>query len=570
MTEKGKPLLRGAALAHPLIIGLLVVLSFALRIIGLDQPPMDFFIARQYHGALLARGFYEWLTIGTMSTLPPDGILEPPILELTASLSYLLTGGEHLWVPRLLSVLFWVAGGLFLYLIAKRLLSSNAAVFTVAFYLFVPYGVLASRAFMPDPLMVMLLLASVLAILRYHEEPSARRLIVAALASSLAVFIKPGICLFQLFGAFVSLAVYRRGAFFTKALFSPHLLLFGALSIVPTALYYLYGMFVTGFLRGQARTIVAPDYILEAFFWRGWLHMIEAVAGGAIVLLAALFGALLSRSGTLKALIVGLCGGYFLLGLVFTYHIHTHSYYSLQLIPVVALLLGSLWDAVGRWLARPDHSYYRQAAVLILCILAVAVGAVEHRKTVLDMAQRIRGENFQRQSVVQALTADYDARTAVYREIGEATDHSRRTLYVAPALGYPLLYHGRLDGAYWPATDDVQWWQSDEKIEQFWVGMLGMDEWPTRSGDDFGRREYFNAVRSSEAPPEYFIVIKDQMARQKLSWRGNWKEDELLVEITKDLPVAAKDNDYMVFDLRKNDARGFFEHRGYRPVVQPP
>ncbi len=96
MTEKGKPLLRGAALAHPLIIGLLVVLSFALRIIGLDQPPMDFFIARQYHGALLARGFYEWLTTGTMNTLPPDGILEPPILELTASLSYLLTGGEHL------------------------------------------------------------------------------------------------------------------------------------------------------------------------------------------------------------------------------------------------------------------------------------------------------------------------------------------------------------------------------------------------------------------------------------------------------------------------------------------
>lgn len=54
---------------------------------------------------------------------------------------------------------------------AKRLVSANAAAFSVFFYLFAPAILLASRAFMPDPLMVMLLAMSVFAILRYHEQP---------------------------------------------------------------------------------------------------------------------------------------------------------------------------------------------------------------------------------------------------------------------------------------------------------------------------------------------------------------------------------------------------------------
>ena len=74
----------------------------------------------------------------------------PPVLELVASFAYLVSGGEHLWIPRLLSALFWMVGGVFLCLLARRMVSPNAAVFSVAFYLLVPYGVFASRAVMPD------------------------------------------------------------------------------------------------------------------------------------------------------------------------------------------------------------------------------------------------------------------------------------------------------------------------------------------------------------------------------------------------------------------------------------
>src|ERR687889_2336178 len=148
-----------------LVLGVLFVAAFGLRLYGISQLPVEFNSIRQYHGALLARGFYEWLLSGDLKTVPPDGIIEPPILELVASFAYLISGGEHLWIPRLLSVLFWMVGGVFLYLIAKRIVSPNAAVFPVFFYLFVPYSVFASRAIMPDPLMIMGLVISIFTIL---------------------------------------------------------------------------------------------------------------------------------------------------------------------------------------------------------------------------------------------------------------------------------------------------------------------------------------------------------------------------------------------------------------------
>src|SRR5919199_504013 len=225
------------------ILGILFVGAFCLRLYGLGQLPLGFNPPREYHGALLARGFYEWWLTGNLKTIPPDGIIEPPILEILTSVGYLIAGGEHLWIPQVFSALFWMVGGVFLYLIAKRIVSPNAAVFCLFFYLFVPYGVLASRAFMPDPLMIMLLMISVFTTLRYYEQPSRRRVLVAAVAASLAIFVKPGICLFQVFGVFVSLGVYRDGV--RRSLTSAHFLVFTVLSILPTA---LYGLWVTYFV----------------------------------------------------------------------------------------------------------------------------------------------------------------------------------------------------------------------------------------------------------------------------------------------------------------------------------
>jgi len=506
-------------LRRPLILGSLFVAALCLRLYGITQPPMEFFLVRQYHGALLARGFYEWLLSGELRTIPPDGIIEPPILEIFASLSYLISGGEYLWIPRLLSALFWMAGGVFLYLTAKKISSPNAAVLSVAFYLLVPYSVFASRAFMPDSLMVMLLMVAIFAILRYHESPSTRRLVIAAVASSLVTFVKPGICTFQVFGAFISLAVYRQGPW--RALMSRPLMVFAALSILPTGLYYLYGTVVAGFLHGETSSRkVMPELVLQPSFWDGWRFSVWLTVG-YVALAVALLGVLLSRKGFPRALLIGLWSGYLLFGLTFTFHISTHSYYSLQLIPLVALSLGPIADLVMRYLGQVGLRSYRAALVLGLSLSVLVLSVAEHRHEIEQVAYQKR---------LWPVNASF---VATYQEIGETVDHSYRTLIL---FGYPylggasygnaLMYHGRLLGHEWRQPDQVALPSAGRRAMTAEASL----------------RKY-----SRKYSPEYFII--------STAWWQAPQSSELRRFLIEHFSRIAWDRDYVVFDLTKKRPR---------------
>jgi hypothetical protein len=512
-----------------LALGIVFSAGFCLRLYRIGEPLFDFSSVRQYHSALLARGFYEWLLTGNLKTLPPDGVIEPPILELLASCTYVITGGEHLWIPRLMSASFWTLGGVFLYLIARKMVSPSGALFAAAFYLFDPAVVLPSRAFMPDPLMILLLVMSVYFIVRYHEQATTSNLMVAVVVSSLALLVKPGICLFQIYGAFFALMVYRRGLL--RSLASLHLYLFAVLSLLPVVLYYVYGTVIGGFLQGQVQGKVVPQYLLEGYFWRGWLEQIGSMVG-LVAFVGAVIGVLLLRPGLLRALLVGLWGGYLLFGLVFTYHIHTHGYYSLQLIPVVALSLGPVWDRAVGFIRRRDQQYYRRVVVVGLMVLAVVFAVVEQRTTIMGIVNQAEGsEPFPGRYMGSALIADYEARVKVYREIGEITGHSSRVIYSTPDFGYPLLFHGRIDGEYWPTPDMMGWWRSRGRTESHLDGATT-------------RRELFDDWYS-EISPEYFVVIKPE----------GWSHDRGLRRLLKQHHFAnvAKEKYYLVFDLRSGD-----------------
>ena len=504
--------------------------AFCLRLYRIGEPLFDFVPVRQYHSALLARGFYEWLLGGDLKTLPPDGVIEPPILEALASLSYLITGGEHLWIARLLSASFWMVGGVFLYLLARKITSAKAALFSVAFFLFDPAVVLPSRAFMPDPLMIMMLVVSVYTILVYHERPGTKRLMVAGAASSVALLVKPGICLFVIFGAFVVPMLYRKGLI--RTLGSVHLLVFGVLGLLPMGLYYVYGTVVGGFLQGQAQDKVVPRYLLESYFWRGWLQQIESMVG-LVVFLGAVLGVILLRPGLPRALMAGMWGGYFLFGLVFTYHIHTHDYYSLQFVPVVALSLGSLWDAVDRHTARPDRQYLRRIGLLGLIILVAVMTVVEQRSTIEGIANQAGGEKpFPGKYKGTALIADYKARAETYENIGDTVGHSSSTIFSAPDYGSPLRYHGRIEGEYWPTPGMLAWWRREGR------GSVLL-------GGASTRRELFDKWYSGVSP-EYFIVIRSE----------GWGEDRVLRRLLKRHFTEVKKNRYyLIFDLRHGDYR---------------
>ena len=85
--------------------------------------------------------------------MQPSG--EPPVMEWLACAAYLAGGRENITIPRAVAEIVWVMGAIPLSMIATRISSSCGALIGVALYLFLPYGIVASRNFQPDGLMTL-------------------------------------------------------------------------------------------------------------------------------------------------------------------------------------------------------------------------------------------------------------------------------------------------------------------------------------------------------------------------------------------------------------------------------
>src|SRR5512140_120756 len=178
------------------ILAVALLAGFGLRMINLKDPPLDFAGTRQLFSALKARGiYYQYVTNVPEATrrlaisLGDVGIVEPPVLENIVGQTYRLTG-EHLWIGRIYSSFFWVIAGLALFLLIREFASTSAAMIGTLFYLFVPFGVIASRAFMPDPLMVCLIIFSLWALFRWQNTSSWKWAIAFGILSGATLFVK--------------------------------------------------------------------------------------------------------------------------------------------------------------------------------------------------------------------------------------------------------------------------------------------------------------------------------------------------------------------------------------------
>lgn len=538
---------------------LMFVAAFGLRVWQVSEPYMGFHPARQYHSAIIARGLYfesnpsiaQWRREVAAVNMGQQSIIEPPIMEYVTAFAYRVGGGEHLWIPRALSAVFWLIGGVFLYLIARKMVSQVAAAFCVALYLLLPYVVPASTTFMPDPLMVMTLLVSIFTILRHHDKPSTPRLLTAAVVSAIAIFVKP-VCAFAIFGAFLALAVWGRGL--RKSLISPATIGFAVVSILPTVVYIIYGTVISDFLGGAEQGRFWPNLYSQPFFWREWLFLIGYVMGyfgfilaivGIVLtflrrlprsVLIALWGGYLAfliafvvtreprliyaatgyttlviafwgvalLQGWSRALMVGLWAGYLVFGLVFSYHIHTHDYYHLQLIPVVAFSLAPVFALVvglvkGKERSSPWADYWGVAIVALVLILLGVPAPLSQRPA-------------------------YARQIATNQEVGERVAHATDTVFLTYGDGYPLEYCGELSGLNWPNSSDFRQYQLEGRPE-------------------LNARQRFDGYCQSRSP-EYFIVTD-------LAEYG--KQTDLKTLLTANYPVLVETDDYLIFDLRGSE-----------------
>ena len=482
--------------ARTFIFAVLVIAGFVLRLYDLTDLPLDFHPTRQLLSLIKARGMYY----ATLSNIPEEQrqfaidewhsktTFEPELLERLVVFTYRFTG-EQVWIGRIFSSLFWIIGGIFLYWLARDLVSENGALLSLTFYLFLPYGVFASRSFQPDPFMLMLTIAFWWTVKRWSKHPASWAFaILSGLFGGLAILVK-FVAAFFVIGAGVGALLLKRVSI-RETVRRPQVWAMTALGILPGASWALYGLYITDFLSKKFEGRFIPALLVSPAFYLGWMSMLNIVLGGALIALAFL-GLFFHRQRTF---IISLWTAYFVYGIFFDYHISTHDYYSLMIVPIAALSLAPFADLI---LPQANSRSSKIFLAFVFCF------------GIFSTAWGVRS---------QLKETDYRPEAAMWAEIGERLGPRAKVTALTQDYGARLEYWGWERATIWPLYGDLV----------YHVGLKGAN------------KEFERLFSNLTARSDYYLVtMPDELSRQPE-----------LKERLDQYPVFAEGEGYVIYDLK--------------------
>jgi 4-amino-4-deoxy-L-arabinose transferase-like glycosyltransferase len=482
-----------------LLLGLILVSGIALRLYRLNEPPLDFHPTRQLRSALIARNVYLHLKPDAdqaarvqAAELGNLEIYEPPILEQIVGATYLLTG-EKPGVARVWNALFWIIGGLALFGFTRRFASYLASLAALLFYLFLPFSVIASRSFQPDPWMVMWILLTTWALSGWIKTPTWKWSLLCGALAGMAVVVKIFAAFF--IGGLLAAAVlcaFGLRHFWRK----PQVWLMAALAILPAFLvYFAFNTQRSGEFLSYWTLSLAKLW-LDTKFYSSWLAMVGGLMGLGLPLVA-LLGICITRQPE-RFLLIALWVGYGLFGLSSPYQFTTHEYYHLSLIPLVGMGLAPVLDVLL-------NSLKNQAKIWQAVALAALIFTLGYN---LWIARS------------QIYVANFANEPTAWRNVGKAVPDGHSFIALTADYGMRLRYYGLRSGfASWPSTADF-------KLEALRAAQT----------DDFD--QVFKELTSGR---EYFLVT----AFSELEAQPQLKEN------LAHLPIFAQGDGFIVYSLNQ-------------------
>jgi hypothetical protein len=294
--------------------------------------------------------------------------------------------------------------------------------------------------------------------------------------------------------AWLGLILARQGL--RSALRDRKVWLLAALIILPYGLYHIYGMYINGFLRGQYSDRFWPSLWIDPVFYLRWKSMIDSTVGFEWFLVG-LLGCFTLRERTWRGAFLGAWGGYFVYGLVVSYHISTHDYYQMPIIPLVAFGL-----AAGAGLLFQNQrgpKVVLVGVVYALVLFSVAANAWDVRVTLK--------------------ADDFRSEVAYWQKLGTKIGHETKVVGLTQDYGYRLGYWGLVDCTPWMSSSD------------FNAKAL--------AGQSYDEKALFTSLVKDQ---DLFVVtMPDELARQP----------ELKIMLTKGYAVWAKGSDYTIYDLHQ-------------------
>lgn len=487
---------------------LLLALGGFLRLLDITDPPLDFHPSRQLRNSLVARDiYYSILPSATTeqrnlaaSFARSVGKYEPPVIESIVAYTYLITG-ENIAAARVWVTIFWLAAGVALFDLMRRETSPWAALIALAYYLILPFSVQASRSFQPDPLMTSAFVIGIYFLYRWSEDVSLlppvegsgvrsswRWAILAGVFLGLATFVKIVIAFF-VGSAAIALVLFTLGKNFWK---SKQVWTMIVIMVLPSAVYY--------FLLNQGRsteyffswTVALNNLIASTDFYTKWLAFLGTLFGLTIIFLS-IAGALIA-SPRMRWLLVSLWIGYLLYGLTLPFQMYTHSYYHIQLIPIIALGLAVVLNPLVESVAA--NSGVGRVGFIALTVAVIGYQAYVSRSVLI--AESFRHE------------------PAFWSEVGGVIPSDGNVMALTQDYGYRLMMYGWRRVSLWPLATGLSEARNPGKnnAEKFMELTEGMD---------------------------YFLVTAF----------GQLDKQPDLKEILDGYPIAAQGDGYVLYDLRK-------------------
>jgi len=429
-------------LSLPLLISLvaLFILGMVLRLIDLNDPPLDFHTSRQLRNSIVAREIYYQLSPNAdpqksklaVSFANSVGHYEPPIIESLVAITDRVVGGENYAVPRIWGTVFWVLAGLALFDLAHRAVSAWAGLVALAYYMVLPFSVQASRSFQPDPLMTAAFLVGVYFLYRWSEEESQHNrswkwAILAGVFLGFAVLIKIVIA-FLVGTCAIAMVLYTLGKDFWK---SKQVWTMALLMIVPALLYYVF------FYSGRSSeyfihwSVALFKLISSSDFYSKWLAFLGSLFG-LTILFASLAGALIATP-RLRWLLISLWIGYLAYGLTLPFQMYTHSYYHIQLIPVIALGLATAMNPLLERAAK--EGFLGRVAFVSLMIAVIGYHAWVARSVLV--------------------AEDFRYEPKIWENIAAVIPEDANVIALTQDYGYRLMYFGWRKVNLWPLDTDL-------------------------------------------------------------------------------------------------------------------
>lgn len=488
------------SLANILAI-LLILAAFGLRMLDLKDPPLDFHPSRQLFSYTIARGLYYELAPSEEPDLSARAIeagaetdrYEPRIQEGILAVIYLITGAERFWVARIMTSVFWMLAGWLLYRLAARIASPLGALFSLGYFLFLPFSVSLSRSFQPETLMVLGIVAAGYCLYRWSEEQSWKWSLAAGVVGGFAVLVKAqGI--FPV--AFMALLV----VIMTLGLAAVKDIRVWAMALIMTlipGIYYLgpwlpgSGAYFGSFTIAMSRLLADPGFFVR------WANFIHSFMDMGVIVLAILGSLLMKMPG--RAIAVGLWIGYVVLGLFFPWQIHTHNYYSAALVPTVALGVAPIGARLIE--AIRGQGWVWRLGFVIVCLFAIAYPAWTARSALLGR--------------------DYRNEPGAWRNMGEELPRDAQIIALTHDYGWRLQYWGYTPVKLWP-------YNADFDLHRARGGNFGTDAQAT--------------FRERTGGFDYFLVTAF----------GELEQQPNLKQILEDYPVAQRGDGYILYDLRES------------------